>query len=414
MADALRGGIVINEILVDPNGATNFDTDGDGTASALDEYVEIVNTSNVAIDISGLQLWDAGVGNWFTFPPGTILEPGAHAMVIAGVQSPGGSLPTGGPNDLFFDAGRGVSVMNNDGDNVVLYDPTGDEYISATYNGATLDDPVADYAGFSATATQSGSGEDFGSDIDGFSIQRAPDGSNTFLNNFTPTPGTTNICFTNGTMFNAPNGPVLIDDLRQGDQLNTKDNGVQTIKWIWARRWTAPDLRQNPKLWPVRIEKGAFGDGLPRRELLVSRQHRILVVSKIVQRMFGCREVLVPAKDLLALEGVDIASDCAELTYYHILFDKHEIVFANGVPSESLHLGSEALKSMDDAAVDELCVIFGVEPTVLSKMASDPARHIIAGNRARKLACRHAKNAKPITVMTAPTGYVGSDGNCRI
>ncbi len=144
-------------ILVDPNGASNYDTDDNGTAAATDEYVELLNTSTTDIDISGLQLWDQGVGNWFTFPPGTILQPGGHAMVMSGVQA-GGSLPTGGPDDLFFEAGRGSALINNGGNNVVLYDPAGDEYISATFNGDALDDPTATYSGFSATATQSGTG----------------------------------------------------------------------------------------------------------------------------------------------------------------------------------------------------------------------------------------------------------------
>lgn len=77
MADSLLGGIVINEILVDPNGANNFDADGNGTAAGTDEYVELYNSSGAAIDISGLQLWDAGVGHWFTIPSGTILQSGA-------------------------------------------------------------------------------------------------------------------------------------------------------------------------------------------------------------------------------------------------------------------------------------------------------------------------------------------------
>ncbi|WP_257894863.1 lamin tail domain-containing protein [Gymnodinialimonas phycosphaerae] len=170
----LLGGIVINEILVDPNGAMNFDTDGNGTADAMDEYVELYNDSSSAIDISGLELRDAGVGNWFTFPPGTILQPGAHAMVMSGVQS-GGSLPTGGTDDLFFDAGRGSPLINNGGDNVILYDPTNDEYIQATFNGDAQDDPTlgaGGYSGFSATAAKVGTGEDFGNDTDGQSLQR--------------------------------------------------------------------------------------------------------------------------------------------------------------------------------------------------------------------------------------------------
>ena len=96
MADTLLGGIVINEVLVDPNSASaNFDTDQNGAAAATDEFVEIVNVSSAAIDISNVQLWDAANGNWFTFPAGTVLESGAHALVMTGLQ-PGGTLPAGG------------------------------------------------------------------------------------------------------------------------------------------------------------------------------------------------------------------------------------------------------------------------------------------------------------------------------
>lgn len=170
MVDVLRGGIAINEVLVDPNGAINYDTDGNGTAANTDEYVELVNTSGSAIDIGGLQLWDAGTGLWFTFPDSPLmLEPGAHALVITGVQT-GGSLPTGDPDDLFFDAGRSSPLINNGGDNVVVYDPLADEYILATYNGDAQDTPETDYAGFSGTATQVGAGENMGNDTDGLSL----------------------------------------------------------------------------------------------------------------------------------------------------------------------------------------------------------------------------------------------------
>ncbi len=207
MADMLLGGIVINEILVDPNGAQNFDTDGNGTAHSTDEYIELFNSSGAAIDISGLELWDEGVGNWFTFPPGTILESGAHAMVMSGVQS-GGTLPTGAADDLFFDAGRGSAVINNGGDNVILYDPSNDEYVQATFNNDTSDDPTlgtGGYSGFSSTATQVGTGEDFGNDTDGEALQRTGDGTDTFGSGG-PTPGTINICFADGTRILTPSG----------------------------------------------------------------------------------------------------------------------------------------------------------------------------------------------------------------
>ena len=63
MPDTLLGGIIINEILADPNGANNFDTDGNGVARNGDEFIEFKNTSGAAIDISGLERWDAGRDN---------------------------------------------------------------------------------------------------------------------------------------------------------------------------------------------------------------------------------------------------------------------------------------------------------------------------------------------------------------
>ncbi|MFP4297088.1 MAG: lamin tail domain-containing protein [Spirulinaceae cyanobacterium] len=173
-SSVLRGGIVLNEVLIDPNGSNNFDTDNSGVAATTDEFVELYNSSDTAISLAGLQLWDAGNDNWFTFPAGTVLEPGKYAVVIVGVQA-GGSLPDVGEGNLAFDAGRGGGVINNGGDNVVLYDPTMDEYVQLAYNGDSFDDPTT-YDNFSPTATLAGTAEDWGNDTDGVSLVRQPAG----------------------------------------------------------------------------------------------------------------------------------------------------------------------------------------------------------------------------------------------
>ena len=397
MADALLGGIIINEILADPNSSTaNFDTDGNGVARGADEFVEFYNSSSSAIDISGLELWDAGRGNWFTFPAGTVLQPGAHAMVITRVQN-NGSLPTGGPDDLFFDAAHTAgNVINNGRDNVVLYDPTNDEYIQALYNNDTLDDPPTQYTGFSATATRVGAGEDFGNDIDGYSIQRSPDGSDSFVNNQTPTPGTGNVCFTDGTMLEAPNGPKAIEDLLPGDELTTLDNGPREILWIWRRKIGPAELRANPLLNAVSITAGALGSGSPSRTLKVSRQHRILVSSKIANRMFGKPEVLVPAKDLLGLPGVESCAPEKPLTYFHILMRDHEILLADGMAAESLYLGADARKTLEPAAAAELKRILGPGWEQLVRTPPRPARMLASGKRVRNMVWRHLRNRKSV------------------
>jgi hypothetical protein len=196
----LRGGIAINELLIDPNSATaNVDTDGNGIAADTDEFIELKNISSRPIDISGLELWDATAGNWFTIPEGSILQPGSHAVIITGVQS-GGSLPTLSPNTLVFDAGASAGIFNNNSDTVVLYDPTGDTFIQLQYNDAIASDPTT-YPGFSPNATRIGPVEDWGSDTPGRSLVRSPDGSPTIVAQdsiafgLNATPGTANRTF---------------------------------------------------------------------------------------------------------------------------------------------------------------------------------------------------------------------------
>ncbi|MBU2993069.1 Hint domain-containing protein [Octadecabacter sp. 1_MG-2023] len=395
MADTLLSGIVISEIFVDPNGAQNFDTDGNGTAAATDEYIEIYNASGSAIDISGLELWDAGAGNWFTFPDGTILTAGGHAMVLTGVQS-GGSLPTGGADDLFFDAGRGTALINNGGDNVTLFDPSSDEFVQATFNGDTLDDPTS-YSGFSATATQVGSGEDFGNDTDGESLQRASDGTDTFTSD-TPTPGTTNVCFADGSRIETPTGDIAIEDLKVGDPVMTLDNGAQPVRWLYSCTWRADQVAQCPSLAAVLIQAGALGVGYPTRDLRLSQQHRVLVRGAIAQRMFGTSEVLIPAKAFLAIKGVSLDKSAPSVTYYHVMLGDHEVIFANGIAAESLYLGRQAIETIPCAALAEIGLILDLPVDDLgdaTKM-SRPARGFVRGRRAAKLIERHAKNSRPI------------------
>lgn len=404
VADLLRGGIAINEILVDPNGATSFDTDGNGISAATDEYIELVNVSSAAISIAGLQLWDKGTGQWFTFPPGSVLQPGAHAMVMTGLQ-PGGSLPTGASGDLFFEAGRSTALINNGGDNVIVYDPIANQYISARFNGVPLDKPTlggGGYTGFPSTATLVGMGENFGRDIDGYSIQRAPDGSNTFVNNRTPTPGTSNVCFVAGTHMQTPAGNVLVEALRPGDVLVTRDHGPQRVLWVWAKTQTVAAMAQNPQLRPVRIARHALGAGLPQRDIYLSQQHRVLVASPIAHRVFDTQEVLIAAKDLCGLHGVAVEQPTRDITYIHLLFATHEVIFAEGTPAESLFLGPQALRSLDGPALAELHLLLGVDLTTTPSADHSPVRLFAAGNKAREMVARHAKHQRPLYAYPVP------------
>ena len=202
-------------------------------------------------------------------------------------------------------------------------------------------------------------------------------------------------CFCAGTRICTKDGETPIEDLSVGDKVFTMDHGDQSIRWIGSTTLDAIDLAKNPKLRPIRIRAGALGQGLPVTDLMVSPQHRILVRSAIAERMFGTHEVLIPAIKLIGLMGIDRIEDMSEVTYWHMLFDTHEVIFSNGAPTESLFTGPEALKSVSPESRREIMSIF----PELSDMSyiPKPARTIPErGKLVRKLVSRHQKNEKPM------------------
>ena len=202
------------------------------------------------------------------------------------------------------------------------------------------------------------------------------------------------VCFVRGTLIATADGDIPVEDLKVGDLVKTLDHGQQPLRWVGQRHLDALELTENANLRPIRIRKDVVSAGEGVGDLVVSPQHRILIASKIAQRMFGNTEILVPAKQLLAIEGVDIADDLEDVTYFHILFDQHEMVYANGVPSESLHLGPMAQRSLTPAGREEIHALFPevASPTFMPSLC----RPTIPNKRARQLAQRLASNGKPL------------------
>ena len=117
------------------------------------------------------------------------------------------------------------------------------------------------------------------------------------------------------------------------------------IRWIGRRCINTSELRKDPKLLPVRILAHSLGENLPKRDLLVSRQHRMFIASKIAERMFGTSEVLVSAIRLTVLPGVFVDTTVTSVEYVHVLLDSHELLWAEGAKSESLYLGNQTLNA---------------------------------------------------------------------
>lgn len=151
------------------------------------------------------------------------------------------------------------------------------------------------------------------------------------------------ICFTPGTWIATPQGPRLVEDLTEGDAVQTRDNGAQPVQWIGQRHFTGARLFAMPQLRPIRIRADALGPGQPDETCLVSPGHRMLITGARAQALFNTDEVLVAACDLINGGSVAVDHMVRNVTYVHLLLPRHEIVFANGIASESFHPASAAL-----------------------------------------------------------------------
>lgn len=165
-------------------------------------------------------------------------------------------------------------------------------------------------------------------------------------------------CFTPGTSIATPRGEMLVEDLQVGDKIITRDNGMQEIRWIGAKRVDGRQLQQSPHLQPVLLKQGSLGDGLPERDMLVSPNHRMLVNSDRVALYFKDKEVLVSAKHLVnPSEGVQSVNSMGT-TYIHFMFNKHEVVLANGAWTESFQPSDYALRAVGNAQRNEIFELF--------------------------------------------------------
>lgn len=156
-------------------------------------------------------------------------------------------------------------------------------------------------------------------------------------------------CFVAGTLIRTPDGDKPVEELAPGDLVMTYDDGPQPVRWIGRRT-----VEAKGKLAPIRIRRGTFGK---HGTLLVSPQHRILVRDVLAELMFGERDVLVKARDLVNDGSVKIMEG-GEVEYVHLLFDTHQVIFSEGLATESFLPGPQTTSLFEREMVEEIVSIF--------------------------------------------------------
>ena len=184
-------------------------------------------------------------------------------------------------------------------------------------------------------------------------------------------------CFVAGTMIRTPRGDVPVEALQEGDLVETLDDGAQPLRWVGQREVPAVG-----KMAPVRIAAGTYGD---HDTVHVSPQHRVLVHDYLSNIFFGEDEVLVSAKDLV--NGTSVQQvEGGSVTYCHILFDKHQVVWSDGLLTESFLPGPQTHKLFEKDIIDEICAIFPELNRLTGEGYSPAARRTLRGYEARLLA----------------------------
>lgn len=283
--------------------------------------------------------------------------------------------------DLSFDfALRSGASANVDGFRVEVLDDTG-----AVIYSSNVFPTQAVYQTFTASVDFPSAGE---YTLRFTELDNGADGRGALLDNVSLI-----VCFAGETQIATPEGGIPARNLAVGDLVKTA-NGPKPIRWIARRHVRSDEMAEDSRYAPVSIKKGALGGGLPENDLKVSRQHRLLVRSKIAEKMFGISEVLLPAVRLAGLPGICIQETPHAIEYVHILLDEHEVLYAEGAPAESMLLGDKALASLTPASIEEIKLIFPgaleASPRIL------PARPIPERLRQKKLVERIKKNNRAV------------------
>jgi len=190
-------------------------------------------------------------------------------------------------------------------------------------------------------------------------------------------------CFVTGTLIDTPGGPRPIEDLRTGDAVLTRDNGVQVIRWAGERRIQLAGDPDAANLQPIRLRKNCLGPGLPDRDLLLSPMHRILIRGPMVPLLVGAEEVLCAARHLLNGQSI-VRENVGEVRYHHLLFDDHQVLQSSGCDSESFYPGRVGLDGFEDETREEVLRLFP-DLRSLPESYGRMARRVLRGHEAALL-----------------------------
>jgi len=156
-------------------------------------------------------------------------------------------------------------------------------------------------------------------------------------------------CFAKGTKIQTTDGLVEVSKIKAGNKVVTLENGIQEV--LWAGK---SDVAGVGDLAPICFAPGTIGNS---ETLRLSPNHRVFVSNPTVQLYFGSPAALVAAK-FMVNDTTIVREEVEQISYFHILTAQHDIVFANGAPTETLFLGNSKESGLCEQANEEIRGLF--------------------------------------------------------
>ncbi|MCG7627752.1 Hint domain-containing protein [Epibacterium sp. MM17-32] len=165
-------------------------------------------------------------------------------------------------------------------------------------------------------------------------------------------------CFTPGIRLATARGAIPVEQIAVGDLLQTADNGFQPVIWVGRRDLSAADLWSHPHLRPVLLSPGGLLAN--ERALLVSPQHRFMLNRRRLGDLGAVGEAFLRARLLqhVAPQTACVQTADVPVSYVHLMTERHQVVFAEGVATETFWPGPEALRGLSLADQQELFDLF--------------------------------------------------------
>ena len=326
---------------------------------------------------------------------------GAREDLISG--DAGNDSLSGGEGADTLTGGAGADSLTGGGgsDTFVFRDADGNDRIAdfdlTLVNGRTVDQlDVSDLTNVRGNAVTWGdiSVTDTIGDGSGDAVLNFPNGETVVLEGVSPSAVTSKQsmarmgipCFAAGTMMCTPDGWRMVETLKPGALVMTREGAAVPVLWAGHRSIATAELALRPSAVPVRVETDVLGNTAP---LLLSQQHAVLM------HCAGKGERLVQIGHLAAAgyRGIRLARGIRRITYHHLLVPQHTVLIAQGAAAESLYPGPQALQALTPMAQ------MALEQAILGQAGQLPAQGFAIEECARLYGPRYRPLLKRIEVM---------------